>query len=181
MIRSRQSLLFHILSRQAQSRISVPGRTSVAESSPKPSLSLPSRRAAGMLRHVKGSRPGGLWLADHTDDKPVSQIPGSRAVSLWRMVLSFEQQATRAELVPDDEGWYVIFSSGRARRSWPQFVSRSAVVETIFDLQGDTVARVVAYFEQCLRDLGYEPVRKASKMSLAAIAAWSLKQPRPTL
>jgi hypothetical protein len=96
------------------------------------------------------------------------------------MVLSFEQQATRAELVPDDEGWYVIFSSGRARRSWPQFVSRSAVVETIFDLQGDTVARVVAYFEQCLRDLGYEPVRKASKMSLAAIAAWSLKQPRPT-
>lgn len=94
--------------------------------------------------------------------------------------VEFRATGDAGELVPDDEGWYVIFSSGRARRSWPQFVSRSAVVETIFDLQGDTVARVVAYFEQCLRDLGYEPVRKASKMSLAAIAAWSLKQPRPT-
>jgi hypothetical protein len=106
-----------------------------------------------------------IVVGDRANEQPASQNPGSRAVSLWRMVLSFEQQATRAELVPDDEGWYVIFSSGRARRSWPQFVSRSAVVETIFDLQGDTVARVVAYFEQCLRDLGYEPVRKASKMS----------------
>jgi len=91
------------------------------------------------------------------------------------MVLSFEQRATRAELIPDDEGWYVIFSSGRAHRSWPQFVSRNAVVETIFDLQGD-VAKVIAYFEQCLRDLGYEPVQRARKVSLAAIATWSLRQ-----
>ncbi len=95
------------------------------------------------------------------------------------MVLRFEHRATRAELVPDDEGWYVVFSSGRSPRSWPQFVSRSAVLETIFDLQGDTLAKVIAYFEQCLRDLGYEPVRKAGKMSLAAIAAWNLRQRRP--
>ena len=95
------------------------------------------------------------------------------------MVLRFEHRATRAELVPDDEGWYVVFSSGRSRRSWPQFVSRSAVLETVFDLQGDTLVKVIAYFEQCLRDLGYEPVRKAGKMSLAAIAAWNLRQRRP--